>query len=47
MAEIYSSDGIIRLKSNSADNAPRPATLIYLRQFARAYSPLYGGLILN
>lgn len=47
MAEIYTPNGIIRLKSNSTESVPRPATLIFLRQFARAYSPLYGGMILN
>lgn len=47
MAEIYTPNGVIRIKSNNADTAPRPSTIIYLRQFARAYSPLYGGLILN
>lgn len=47
MAEIYTPNGIIRLKSNEADTLPRKTTLLYLRQFARAYSPLYGGFILN
>ncbi len=47
MAEIYTPNGIIRLKSNEGESFPRQATLVYLRQFARAYSPLYGGFILN
>lgn len=47
MAEIYTSNGIIRMKSKEAETLPRKTTILYLRQFARAYSPLYGGFILN
>ena len=47
MADIFTPSGTIRLASNQPASEPRKSTIIYLRQFARAYSPLLGGFILN
>lgn len=47
MADIYTPSGLIRFKSAQPDLEPRKSTIIFLRQFARTYSPLLGGIILN
>lgn len=47
MADIFTPSGTVRLATSQSSSEPRKSTLIYLRQFARAYSPLLGGFILN
>lgn len=47
MADIFTPSGVVSFESVNPASEPRQSTLIYLRQFARAYSPLFGGFILN
>lgn len=47
MADIFTPSGLICAESQRSSSEPRKSTIIYLRQFARSYSPLFGGFILN
>jgi hypothetical protein len=41
------STGITAAAPSSTSFSPRQSTLAFLRQFARAYSPALGGMVLN
>lgn len=47
MAEIFTPNGLISIKSQMNTPEPNQSTLVYIRQFARAYSPLFGGYVMN
>ncbi len=47
MADIFTPTGYVCADSRQSSSEPNKSTLIFLRQYARAYSPLFGGFILN
>lgn len=47
MAEIFTSTEYFCADFRQSSSEPSKSTLNFLRQYARAYSPLLGGFILN